>query len=341
MRSGIHLGLLLLTWLAMESCKTYRPEYTYDDTGTDVPDYSKPTNWAAHPSAEDEADATPEGKKVSYDRTVADVFFIHPTTYIGVKNEDRWNASLTDARLNKKTDEGSIRFQASAFNHAGRVYAPRYRQAHFHAYFTADTASAKKAFDRAYRDVREAFIYYLRNENRGRPIILAGHSQGTNHAERLIDEFFTGKPLIKQLVAAYLIGMPVRKDRFSDVPPCSDSTDTGCFVSWRTFKRGYRLRPPYTSSLVSVTNPLSWKTDEQFMPASANKGTLLFKFNKIYKHHIEAQVAKDILWTNKPRFFGSVFLRTKNYHVADINFFYFNIRENSMLRVRKFTEKRS
>jgi len=334
------IGLWILAGFVMISCKTYRPEYTYDDMGTDVPDYSRPEFWTAHPAKDDESDRTPEGGRVTCDLSAADVFFIHPTTYIGSKNEDRWNASLSDSKLNKKTDEGSILFQASAFNFAGRVYAPRYRQAHFHAYFTADTASAHKAFDRAYRDVRAAFRYYLENENKGRPIILAGHSQGTNHAERLIDEFFTGTSLKKRLVAAYLIGMPVRKDRFADIMPCSDSTDTGCFVSWRTFKKGYRLRPPLTSNKVSVTNPLSWKTDEQFMPASANKGSLFYKFNKIYRHKMEAQVAKDILWTNKPRFLGSVFLRTKNYHVADINFFYFNIRENAALRVRKFAEKR-
>lgn len=328
--------IVILACTMQTSCKMYKPEYTYNDFGTDLPDYADLDNWAAHPAKDDEADRMPEGGTVTYDHVLADVFFIHPTTYIGSKGEDKWNASLKDQKLNKKTDEGSIRFQASAFNHAGRVFAPRYRQAHFIAYFTKDTASANKAFERAYRDVRAAFVHYLENENKGRPIILAGHSQGTNHAERLMDEFFTGKPLKNRMVAAYLIGMPLRKDRFADIFPCRDSTDTGCFVSWRTFKKGYELPRGLTSNKVSVTNPLSWKTNEQFMPATANKGSLFYKFDKLKKYKMEARVAKDILWTNKPRFFGSIFLKTRNYHIADINFYYVNIRENAVLRASKF-----
>ena len=63
-------------------------------------------------------------------------------------------------------------------------------------------------------DVKNAFEYYLKNENKGRPIIIASHSQGTTHAIRLLKEFFDGKDLSKQLVCAYLVGMGVKKDSY-------------------------------------------------------------------------------------------------------------------------------
>lgn len=332
-----YISLLVLIFFL--SCKTYKPNYSYQDLKTNQIDYAQLTNWAAHPDLMDESDRTPQGDTVSYDGLVADVFFLHPTTYTGDKNQDKWNASIDDQKLNKKTDEGTIRFQASAFNYAGRVFAPRYRQAHLHAYFTDDKLSAKKAFDVAYEDVKNAFEYYLKNLNQGRPIILASHSQGTNHAERLLTEYFDGKPLQSKLVAAYLIGMPIKNNRFNAIKPCENGNETGCFVSWRTFKKGHQLPTEYTLDSICVTNPLSWQCNDLYMDKTQNKGTLLFEFDKVYENHVDAQVHKDILWASKPKFRGSIFLRTKNYHPADINFYYINIRENAVNRVNNYVKR--
>ncbi|MBK8052771.1 MAG: DUF3089 domain-containing protein [Saprospiraceae bacterium] len=318
------------------SCKVYKPVDTFEDRQYNLVDYSNLDHWAAHPDKIDESDRTPEGDTVRNTLLLADVFFIHPTTYIGEKKQDKWNAGIDDKKVNQKTDEGTIRFQASVFNQAGRIFAPRYRQAHIHAYFSKDLASSKKAFDLAYKDVKNAFEYYLQKHNNGRPFIIASHSQGTNHAERLIEEFISGAPLKEKLIAAYLLGMPVKKDRFKDIKPCSDSTETGCFVSWRTFKSGHHLVENKKDGSIAVTNPLSWTSDTQYVPKSYNRGTLLYDFDKLYPDLVDAQVHNNILWANKPKFRGSVFLRTKNYHIADVNFYYNNIRQNAKLRVMKF-----
>jgi len=328
-------GFLFLVFLFI-SCKTYKPNYIYENKNSNPLDYALTSNWAAFPGIIDESDRTPEGDTISSDGPMADVFFLHPTTYTGDKNQDKWNASIDDQELNKKTDEGTIRFQASAFNHAGKVYAPRYRQAHLHAYFTDDKFSAKKALEVAYEDVKNAFEYFLKNLNRGRPIIIASHSQGTNHAERLLADFFDNKPLKQKLVAAYLIGMPVKTNQFKDIKPCENGDETGCFVSWRTFKKGHQLPTEYTLDSICVTNPLSWQCNDVYVDKMSNKGTLLFDFDKVYENHVDAQVYKDILWASKPKFRGSIFLRTKNYHPADINFYYYNIRENAVNRVNSY-----
>lgn len=333
----------LIGWiLLLNGCKTYKPTYIYDTQKIILTDYAYLENWAAHPSKFDESDRTPEGDTIDNSNLMVDVFFLHPTTYTGAdKGQDQWNAPLDDVFLNKKTNEGTIRFQASAFNLAGRVFAPRYQQAHLHAYFTEDKRSAQKSFEIAYLDIKAAFDHYLKYENNGRPIIIASHSQGTNHAERLLTEYFDGKSLQSKLVAAYLLGMPIKKDVFKLILPCKDSSDTGCFVSWRTFKKGYKLPSDISFDNVVVTNPLSWTLDDHYMSKNANKGTLLFDFNKIYPQLVDAQVNKDILWASKPKFRGSIFLRTKNYHPADVNFYYFNIRQNAKHRVEMFAKTRA
>jgi hypothetical protein len=208
------------------------------------------------------------------------------------------------------------------------------------AFFTADETAANKAFDIAYNDVRSAFEFYLKYYNNNRPIIIASHSQGTLHAGRLLKEFFENKPLHKRLVCAYIIGLPVFQKYFNELKPCSDSTATGCFVSWRTFKEEYV--PDFVESekeKAIVTNPLTWTMDKTLAPAALNKGGILRDFDKVIPGLVHAQVHGNILWVNKPQFFGSVFLTMKNYHIADYNLFYSNIRENVETRIRSFLGK--
>jgi len=187
------------------------------------PNYELLDYWAAHPDKRDPSDSVPFPlqKEYVYDSTV-DVFFIHPTTFTN-RSDERWNAEIDDTSLNAKTDYTTILFQASVFNQA-RVFSPRYRQANLKAYFTNDTVEAIKAFELAYDDVRTAFQYYLDHYNQGHPIILASHSQGSNHAIRLLKDFFDQKPLKEKLVVAYIIGMNIPLTSFTDLKPCTDST---------------------------------------------------------------------------------------------------------------------
>lgn len=307
-----------------------------------LPDYSNLDYWAASPFKYDPSDNVPKDLRNQVKDSLADVFFIYPTSYTDSKMPDGWNADIDDAEINKKTDDGSILYQASVFNKYCRVFAPRYRQANLFAFYTNKKDSANAALDLAYEDVRNAFEYYLKNYNNGRPIIIASHSQGTLHAGKLLKEFFEGKPLEKQLVCAYIIGLPVFANYFSELKPCDDSATTGCFVSWRTFEEGYVA--PYIereNRKAFVINPLSWTMDTALAPSYLNKGAVLRNFNKVIPGLVHAQIHGNVLWVNKPRFFGSIFLKTKNYHIADYNLFYENIRENVGTRIRAFLNKSS
>lgn len=336
--------ILFALFFYISSCTTQKYIRAIDynfKSNSSKPDYSNSNYWAAFPFKYDPSDNNPSDLNHELRDSLADVFFIHPTTYTEKKMPMGWNADIDNTGLNKKTDRSTILYQASVFNKYCRVFAPRYRQVNLQAFYTVDKEKAEAAFDTGYEDVKAAFIFYLKNYNNGRPIIIASHSQGTLHARRLLKEFFEGKPLQRQLVCAYLIGLPVFSNYFTLLKPCQDSTATGCFVSWRTFEEGYTAPYIRQETLTAwVINPLTWTMDTTLAPAYLNEGGVLRNFNKVNPGLVHAQIHRNILWVNKPKFFGSIFLKIKNYHIADYNLFYENIRENVGTRIQAFLKKR-
>jgi hypothetical protein len=299
-------------------------------------DFANLDLWAAHPNKFDMSDNIPKSIKGTYKKlNNVDVFFLYPTSLTD-NADSRMFAPIDDSAINEKTDKNAILYQASVFNECN-VYAPRYRQAHLKCFYQPQ-AQVKQYFDTAYADVKAAFEYYLQNINKGNPIIIASHSQGTVHAGRLVKEFFEGKDLLKQLVCAYLIGMPIKQSYFSNINPCNNANATGCFVSWRTYEKGYV--DPNTiakeTERVFVVNPLSWTMDTTLVPASQNIGGTLFNFDKVITKLTDAQINKNILWSSKPNVLGASLIKQKNFHAGDINLFYMNIRMNVRDRVAAF-----
>jgi pimeloyl-ACP methyl ester carboxylesterase len=300
--------------------------------------YNNLDNWSAHPWSRDFSDSIPLAiiNKETRDSSV-DVFFIHPTTY--TKNDfSNWNAELNDEVLNNKTDESAILYQASVFNASCRIFAPRYRQAHIKSFYI-DKETAKPYFDIDFDDIKNAIEYYLSNYNNGRPIIIAGHSQGTVHAARLLKTFFDDKPLGKRLVAAYLIGMPIPLNYFSSIDLCKNKNQTGCYVSWRTYYKGYEPSEEKNNNKIvyGVVNPLNWEAiNHQYVSKQNNKGAVMRNFNKVVKNVVDAEIHNNILWSCKPDVFGKIFFNKKNFHIGDINLFYINIRENIKDRIENY-----
>src|SRR5204862_7705510 len=143
------------------------------------------------------------------------VFFLHPTTYL---NPARWNAAFDDPGkgVGGGGVETTLRAQASAFAKCCRIFAPRYRQATLYAFLDTE-GEGVKAIDLAYQDVRRAFDAFVAR-NSGKPFIIAGHSQGSIHLLRLIQERIAGTSLQQLLIAAYPIGAAVPAD-FKAIPP--------------------------------------------------------------------------------------------------------------------------
>lgn len=337
MRNNSLLVTIILMSLAgcSEKYQVFQSKYQFKSPDG-KPDYSHLDYWAAHPWKWDPSDSIPTPLENEARDSLADVFFLHPTTYTSKKRMDGPNASIDDDYTNAKTDYSSILYQASVFNGQCRVFAPRYRQAHIRMFFSTDKEKAATAFELAYADLKSSFEYYLKTWNKGRPIIIAAHSQGSLLGERLLKEYFQDSllSLRKQLVAAYIIGWPVPKEYFVSLKMCEDSLQTGCICSWRTVKKGFV--PFYAKKEKGnsyVTNPLTWTTGTEYAPRKLNKGSLLTQFNRLYKQTTDAQIDNGFLYINKPKFPWSFLFFKRNYHIADINLYYINIRENVAKRI--------
>lgn len=296
-----------------------------------APDYSDENSWIALPWRFDAADCTPQSCKTidKQDSALVDVFYVYPTAYIfGTK----WNAAYDSKHVIFRV-ANLVESQASVFNACAKVYAPLYRQAILKSFI--NKKGGPKALDLAYSDVKAAFEYYMKHWNHGRPFIIAGHSQGSNHLTRLVKEEIDGTAIQHQLVAAYLVGMPIGDTTFKNIPISNDPLQTNCYISWNTFTYGTVLKKNEYFNGGNCVNPLSWKTDTTYVSAALNLGGAPVKLNRIDVHVSDAKINNGILWVHKVKPRGYTRLG-KSYHLCDYSLFYINIRENAMERTKAY-----
>ena len=315
--------------LFLSSCRsTYLTEAFSDAKSPTKPDYHKEENWAVLPSKY--SVKLKEVASVSKNELEADVFYVYPTLFAG-KNDIRWNVPTTDEKQNNLVLNRAVHFQASAWATSGNVYVPLYRQAHLRSYSYLENGG-KEALLLAYSDVKAAFKIYLEKFNKGKPIIIASHSQGTTHTRLLLKDFFDDKPLQDKLIAAYLVGIGIPKDEFKTIRVMTQPDETGGFVSWNTYKKNTlpkKYKKWYKGKVAS--NPITWDVSKSTL-RDAHKG-FLYSNNKIYKKALKLEVIDGLIWTTLPRFPHRFFaMFKKNYHVGDVNLFWKDIQENAELR---------
>jgi hypothetical protein len=337
--------LFLVLVLTISAChlNTFPIKSKFDPgSSPPPPDYSNVRAWASLPDRPDAADSTPLNSTLVNEQEAAkaDVFFVYPTIFTGrLSGAHVWNADVNDTDLNRRIQLTTLLNQASVFNGACRIYVPYYRQAHLYAFYTADKEDAMQALELAYQDVRNAFEYYLKNYNHGRPIVIASHSQGSYHAQRLVKEFFDGKELRKQLVVAYLVGFPIKPDAFNTIHASEKPDEVGVWASWNTFGKNY-FPENYDQHFKGAlcTNPLLWNSSNEFAARELNRGGVGLHFT-LAPNLVDAQTHDGMLWVNKPYLKGRWHLPSKSWHRADINFFYMNIRENVAVRIARFMDR--
>ncbi|MCB0733550.1 MAG: DUF3089 domain-containing protein [Bacteroidetes bacterium] len=193
-----------------------------------APNYSNTRYWIIHPENR-VLEALSPGYQPT-DSLPVDVFYVHSTTY-GMGS--RKNASVNRRMIRRRT-EISLQNQIPVFAGEARIFAPSYRQVKMKLLFSHKLSNHQAAFDTAYTDVRNAFLYFMNHWNENRPFILAGHGQGSLHLQRLCEEFYD--QIQPRLVAVMIPGHPLPITDGGSVkrltPPCTDSLSTGCFTRW-------------------------------------------------------------------------------------------------------------
>lgn len=169
--------------------------------------------------------------------------------------------------------------QASVYEPHANVFAPYYRQMSTAVTAGPDMlATDTEEFKRGAGDVEDAFEYYIENLNEGRPFIIAGHSQGTMALIELVkNRFGDDEDLRDRMVAAYLIGYTVTDEDLAKagLTAAQSSDDPGVVITYNTQSVTSEGGPMLMTGAHCI-NPLNWKTDETYAPASENLGARFY-----------------------------------------------------------------
>ncbi|BFM17018.1 DUF3089 domain-containing protein [Maricurvus nonylphenolicus] len=350
---------------ALYSITFEKPDDKFDPTlAARKPDYSNPANWAALPTKSDPADLIPQGIDDAdiQGEAPVDAFFIHPTGYLSGAS---WTSPMDLDSATEENTQFMMAYQASAFNGCCDIYAPRYRQASIYSYFTGSDQLRDEVLAFAYVDVEAAFEYFLKHYNKGRPFIIASHSQGTHHALRLLQEKIDNTPLYDRMIAAYTLGateIGVPSEWFADntdISACRSATQLGCVIHWDAKLEGTGgVKRGVDNSL--CTNPLTWKTNERKASAENHKGavSITAPFNlSLGRDNSPTHINIDHLGDPLPNLTsakcqdGTLHVTDQSttgfnqatlggsYHLYDYTLFYFDIRDNAKLRVHTYLEQ--
>ena len=296
-------------------------------------DYSDPSNWAYLAEGEDR---------------IADVFLICPTVDWGGKGNT--NMSMDDEAA-KADFAGALNMERGIYEECATLYSPFYRQMTF-PFYEGPREAMHPYIDYAYEDVKAAFSYYLEHFNDGRPLILAGFSQGAQHALHLLQDFFSDPELQDLLVAAYLIGWPVTEEDLAGnehLRLASGESDTGVIITFSTEAEAVSqsIIVPEGMKTYSI-NPLNWKTDSSYAPASSNLGACFTDYDGRITAEIpcfcgayiddERGVLK-VVGVNPSSWSLSLF-PDGVYHIYDYQFFYRNLQQNVKTRLDSFLAER-
>lgn len=137
------------------------------------------------------------------------------------------------------------------------MFAPVYRQVTLTSLIArvsgaeAPAGDAAGAREVAYGDVVDAFRHFVANDSGDRGLVLIGHSQGSGHLNRLLQEEVRDDPALRErLVSALLLGSGVEQPQGDDIPLCAKPDDIGCIVSYATFRD---TAPPPANSFFGRT----------------------------------------------------------------------------------------
>ena len=353
-------------WYSRPGIGTSDPARYEPGVAETTPDLATRTPSPQQPAAERSLSRDPlavEGSRAGDPATAGEapsfaVFFVHPTSYIplALNQQAQWNAAIDDPTADSRA-RIFIRGMASAFNRADEIWAPKYRQAVAGAFLT-DKPEAQRALDAAYADVREAFRFFVATVPRDKPIVLAGHSQGSLHLLRLLQDEVAGQPVASRIAAVYAVGWPISLERdlpALPVPACATADQSRCLVAWSSFAEpadptmlmtryaatpGFDGRPRGDGAILCV-NPLTGSTNAA-APASANLGTLVpredFSGGDLVIGAVPARCdERGLLLIGNPPRLGQGVLPGNNYHVYDIPLFWKNLQADVVRRVRAWT----
>jgi len=313
-------------------------------SNSELLDYSNASNWMI---------------KEEYGNDAVDVFYLYPT----VSGDMTRDVAIVNDEFKQdayKATSGNIKCLDPITN----IYAPYYHQLTSLAITKCPTATDMynmiKNNQYIKQDVFNALDYYFTHHNKGKPFILASHSQGSVVMQIVLEEYMTKHTdYYSRMVCAYTLGMNYTKayaDRNPHVKFATKADDIGVVMTWNSF--GAKATPGYTirtsENPVGYINPVNWKTDGTVAETSehlggydASTGGCTPGFIKCHldtsKHLLimDNNLDWDQVYIDKYPLIPAIgsFFGNESFHFEDWRLFAGNIRENAKVRIAAFEKK--
>ena len=297
-----------------------------------APDYGDGLCWAYR---ESEASDKP-----------VDVFFVTPTVYGG--KEGSYSMPLDSVKHRVKFVSAAD-MEKGIYDDSARFFAPYYRQ-YGMTVGQLSREERERLENLAFSDLKAAFETYMAEDNGGRPILLAGFSQGAQHAIRLVKECFETPERQAQLVACYAVGWPITQEELDTYPwlrRAEREDDVGVVISFDCEAEnitGSVIIPEGVRSL--SINPLNWKTDGTPAGKELNLGACFPDIDGNIKEEIPAftgayiddvRGALKVTDATAEEYPANLFfLEDGMFHIYDYQFFYRNLEKNVQTRIDAF-----
>jgi len=267
-------------------------------------DYSDPKSWLCRPGSHDACDIDETTTVVAADGKLTtetwkadpnapiDCFYVYPT--VSTDPGDYSDMNPDPAEINV------VKQQFARFASKCRPYAPMYRQitlVGLRKALAVPNSIPAWGDGVQYKDVRDAWNYYLEHDNKGRGVVLVAHSQGSFILIDLIRREIDGKPIQSKLVSAILMGtvVPVPKGKdvggaFQKIPLCHSASQLGCLITFASFR----------STVPPPANTLFGKVPEANMAAACtNPAALAGGSGEL--HSYLSNNGRTITGTTKPK----------------------------------------
>ena len=340
MKSKVVTPAMIKTWFhAMANDQM--PEELLSTYAADAPDYSLPDCWLQVPEITKDVDTFYVYSTVYFDSS----FEEGAPDYAALDNPEMLLGALGEYATN-----------ASVYEDSTNVFVPYYRQsgmryANAVSKKTGNIDSALSGI--SYDDMSAALDYYFEKCNNGRPFIIAGHSQGSAMVRYILKNYFKKHPdYYERMVAAYAIGYSITKEDLESNPHMKFATgesDTGVIISWHTEgpknveenARNVAVLPHGIS-----INPLNWKCDETYAPASENLGSYLpnaeSEMYEITDVGADAKVvlSRGVILTNTTydQYGAAEFFGPQSFHEDDYTLYYNNLKANVAKRIAAYKQ---
>ncbi len=165
-----------------------------------------------------------------------DCFYVYPTVDVGLVPGN--HVDFTDTTIMREV----TRAQIARFGAVCRLFVPLYRQITIATYM-ASPEEREERLEAAFDDVLNAFRWYRAHMDRGLPIALLGHSQGSEMIVRLLRALFEDDEILRaRLLVAMAIGTDLQVAEGStkggslrNIPLCTSAEELGCVIAFNAF----------------------------------------------------------------------------------------------------------